>query len=226
VRVSHEHTAVFDDPNLVSCAGLAPGLTLADRAGLHEHLDRHLMLARPGAANAAVKATSLVAGMVVGADSIHDMDVLRHGAMARLFGGARAPSTLGTFLRTFTFGHVRQLDAVAARTLAGLAARTPLLVGAAQVAYVDVNDTVKQTYGYAKHGRLIVRRVRRLNPTNRHAGAEQGELLPASTGWLSQLGSSRSPWRATSCSPKTSSSRSQPSSPGPAPGSHCCGCGR
>jgi len=75
-------------------------------------------------------------------------------------------------------------------------------------------------------GRLIVRRVRRLNPTNRHAGAEQGELLPASTGWLSQLGSSRSPWRATSCSPKTSSSRSQPSSPRPAPGSHCCGCGR
>ena len=45
MRVSHEHTAVFDDPNLVSCAGLAPVLTLADRAGLHEHLDRHLMLA-------------------------------------------------------------------------------------------------------------------------------------------------------------------------------------
>jgi len=45
VRVSHEHTAVFDDPNLVSCAGLAPVLTLADRAGLHEHLARHLMLA-------------------------------------------------------------------------------------------------------------------------------------------------------------------------------------
>jgi len=63
---------VFGDPNLVSCAGLAPVLTLADRAGLHEHLDRHLMLAGPGAANAAVKATSLVAGMVVGADSIDD----------------------------------------------------------------------------------------------------------------------------------------------------------
>ena len=152
MRVSHEYTAVFDDPNLVSCAGLAPVLTLADRAGLHEHLDRHLMLAGPGAANAAVKATSLVAGMVVGADSIDDMDVLRHGAMARLFGGVRAPSTLGTFLRTFTFGHVRQLDAVAARTLAGLAARTPLLAGAAQVAYVDVDDTVKQTSGCAQQG--------------------------------------------------------------------------
>jgi len=100
VRVCHEHTAVFDDPNLVSCAGWPPVLTLADRAGLHEHLDRHLMLAGPGAANAAEKATSLVAGMVLGADSIDDMDVLRHGAMARLFGGVRAPSTLGTFLRS------------------------------------------------------------------------------------------------------------------------------
>ncbi len=152
MRVCHEHTAVFDDPNLVSCAGWPPVLTLADRAGLHEHLDPHLMLAGPGAANAAEKATSLVAGMVFGADSIDDMDVLRHGAMARLFGGVRAPSTLGTFLRTFTFGHVRQLDAVAARTLAELAARTPLLAGAAQVAYVDVDDTVTQTYGYAKQG--------------------------------------------------------------------------
>jgi hypothetical protein len=64
---------------------------------------------------------SLVAGMVAGADSIADMDLLRHGGMARLFTGVRAPSTLGTFLRSFRFGHVRQLDAVAARFTAGLA---------------------------------------------------------------------------------------------------------
>jgi len=144
--------AVFDDPNLVSCAGLAPVLTLAERAGLHELLDQRLTMRGPGTANAGVKLTALVAGMVAGADSIDDMDVLRHGAMHRLFGGVRAPSTLGTFLRTFTFGHVRQLDAVAARTLAGLAARTPLLAGSAQIAYVDVDDTVKRTYGYAKQG--------------------------------------------------------------------------
>ena len=64
--------------------------------------------------NAVLKIPALVAGMVAGADSIDDMDLLRHGGMDRLFGGVRAPSTLGTFLPTFTFGHVRQLDSVAA----------------------------------------------------------------------------------------------------------------
>ena len=64
----------------------------------------------------------------------------------------RAPSTLGTFLRLFTFGHVRQLDAVAARLLARLAAATPILGGADQVAFLDIDDTVRQTYGYAKQG--------------------------------------------------------------------------
>jgi hypothetical protein len=99
-----------------------------------------------------LKVTSLVAGMVAGADSIDDMDLLRHGGMARLFAGVRAPSTLGTFLRTFTFGHVRQLDAVAARLLVNLAGHTPLLLGADQVAYIDVDDTVRGTYGYHKQG--------------------------------------------------------------------------
>jgi len=152
VRVCHESTAVFDDPNLVSCAGLVPVLRLAGRAGLHDLLAEHLTLTGSGTANAPLKVTSLVAGMVVGADSIDDMDVLRHGAMDRLFTGVRAPSTLGTFLRAFTFGHVRQLDAVAARLLAGLRAATPLLAGADQLAYLDIDDTVKRTYGYAKQG--------------------------------------------------------------------------
>jgi hypothetical protein len=143
---------VFDDPNLVSCAGLAPVLTLAARAGLHELVAQRLTLAGPGTANGALKVTALVAGMVAGADCIDDMDLLRHGGMDRLFAGVRAPSTLGTFLRTFTFGHVRQLDAVAARVLAGLASRTPLLAGAEAIAYLDVDDTVKPTYGYAKQG--------------------------------------------------------------------------
>ena len=152
MRVSHESTAVFDEANLVSCAGLAPVLTLAERAWLHELLAEHLTLSGPGAANAPVKVTSLVAGMIAGADSIDDMDVLRHGAMSRLFDGVRAPSTLGTFLRTSTFGHVRQLDAVAARLLTQLARQTPLLTGADQVTYLDIDDTVKRTYGYAKQG--------------------------------------------------------------------------
>jgi len=144
--------AVFDDPNLVSCAGLVPVLRLVGRAGLHDLLAEHLTLTGSGTANAPLKVTSLVAGMVVGADSIDDMDVLRHGAMDRLFTRVRAPSTLGTFLRAFTFGHVRQLDAVAARLLAGLGAATPLLAGAEQLAYLDIDDTVKRTYGYAKQG--------------------------------------------------------------------------
>ena len=90
--------------------------------------------------------------MVAGADSIDDMDLLTRGGTGRLFCGVRAPSTLGTFLPAFTFGHVRQLDSVAATMLAELATRTPLLAGADQLAYVDVYDTVKATYGYAKQG--------------------------------------------------------------------------
>jgi len=93
---------------------------------------------------------ALVAGMVAGADSINDMDLLRHGGMGRLFSGVRAPSTLGIFLRAFTFGHVRQLDAVASRFLPRLAGQTPILAGAEQMTWLDVDDSVIQTYGYAK----------------------------------------------------------------------------
>jgi hypothetical protein len=90
--------------------------------------------------------------MVAGADSIDDMDLLRHGGMDRLFTGVRAPSTLGIFLRTFTFGHVRQLDAVAAGFLSVLARTTAILPGAEQVVYVDIDDTIKETHGYTKQG--------------------------------------------------------------------------
>ena len=152
MKASHSFSPVFDDPNLVSCGGLVPVLSLADRCGLHSLVADTLTLSGPGSANAALKVPALVAGMVAGADSIDDMDLLRHGAMGRVFGGIRAPSTLGTFLRTFTFGHVRQLDAVAARLLVGLAAHTRLLPGAQAVTFVDIDDTVKRTYGYAKQG--------------------------------------------------------------------------
>jgi hypothetical protein len=152
MRVSHDFSAVFDDPNLVSCGGLAPVLALAQRAGLHALVAQHVHIGAEGGANPQLKIPALVAGMVAGADCIDDMDLLRHGGMDKLFSGVRAPSTLGTFLRVFTFGHVRQLDAVHARLLANLAAHTPLLAGADQVAYIDVDDTVKATYGYAKQG--------------------------------------------------------------------------
>jgi len=155
MRVSHSPqlvSAAFDDPNLVSCAGLAPVVALAHRCGLAELVADTLTLSAKGGVNAHLKVPALIAGMVAGADSIDDMDLLRHGGMDRLVGGVRAPSTLGTFLRIFTFGHVRQLDRVAATMLAELASRTPLLAGGDQVAYVDIDDTVKATYGYAKQG--------------------------------------------------------------------------
>ena len=114
-------------------------------------------------ANAGLKVTSLVAGMVAGADSIDDMALLRHGGMGRIVNNAYAPSTLGSFLRAFTFGHVRQLDAVASRFLTRLADRTPLLsappsalpnvpAGAADRVMVDVDDTIIEVHGYAKQG--------------------------------------------------------------------------
>ena len=152
MRVCHGVSATFDDPNLVSCAGLAPVLELAERAGLQDLVTEHVRIDKPGGGNAVLKVLALVAGMIAGADSIEDMALLRHGAMRRLFTGVRAPSTLGTFLRTFTFGHVRQLDAVASRLLINLCRRAPLLAGADTLAYVDVDDTVKPTFGYAKQG--------------------------------------------------------------------------
>ena len=152
MRVFHNVSAVFDDPNLVSCAGLAPVLRLAERCGLHRLVAETVTVSGPASANPAVKVPTLIAGMVAGADSIDDMDVLRHGGMGRVFAGVRAPSTLGSFLRTFRFGHVRQLDKVAAGLLTNLATHTPLLRDADRMTLVDIDDTVKGTYGYAKQG--------------------------------------------------------------------------
>jgi hypothetical protein len=143
---------LFDDAGLVSCAGLVPALAMAQRAGLLELAGEHLTVPGGAGSAAGAKVSALVAGMVAGADSIEDMDLLRHGAMSRLFVGVRAPSTLGTFLRAFSFGHVRQLDAVAARFLAALADRSAIVAPSAAVSYLDVDDTVRATYGYAKQG--------------------------------------------------------------------------
>jgi Transposase DDE domain group 1 len=155
MRLSHGSSALsatFDDSNLVSAGGLAPVIALAADCCLGELVADKLTLKTAGGVNAALKVPALVAGMVAGADSIDDMDLLRHGGMDRLFAGIRAPSTLGTFLRSFTFGHVRQLDSVAAAFLIALASSTPLLPGAEQVTYVDLDDTMRETHGYAKQG--------------------------------------------------------------------------
>lgn len=176
MRLSHtlgRTSVVFDDPNLVSAGGLLPVLALAESAGLGDLADEHLTVPTDKGANAGLKVASLVAGMVAGADSIDDMALLRHGGMGRLFARAYAPSTLGSFLRTFAFGHVRQLDAVASRFLVALAGLTRLLgMGTAAenaghdggYALLDVDDTVIEVHGYAKQGAGFgYSRVRGLN---------------------------------------------------------------
>lgn len=142
----------FDEPNLVSPAGLAPVMRLAETAGLAGLADEHLSVPTDKGSNAGTKVGALVAGMIAGADSIDDMALLRHGAMRKLFDGCYAPSTLGSFLRSFTFGHVRQLDAVASRVVAGLSASTPLLAGLDERAIIDIDDSIIEVHGHAKQG--------------------------------------------------------------------------
>lgn len=153
MKASHTIRPVFDDPNLVSDAGLVPVLRLAESAGLYDLLEERLSVESP---NAGAKTTSVIGGMLAGADSIDDLDLLRHGGMPRLFSGVRAPSTLGTFLRTFTHGHVQQLDTVGGQLLAGLTGRVPGLIAGAEnaegIAFIDLDDTVREVHGYAKQG--------------------------------------------------------------------------
>ena len=144
--------ATFDDPNLVSRAGLVPVMALAQRAALSDLVAEHVRISRRCGVNAHLKVPCLVAGMVAGADSIDDMDLLRHGAMPALFGGVRAPSTLGSFLRSFTWGNVLQLEQVSRLLLADLAGRAPLLPGRETVAFLDIDSMQKRVYGHHKDG--------------------------------------------------------------------------
>jgi hypothetical protein len=144
--------ASFDDPNLVSHAGLVPVMALAQRAGLADLVAEHV---RPGGecgVNAHLKVGCLVAGMAAGADSINDVDLLRHGAMTSLFGGVRAPSTLGSHLRSYAWGNVSQLEKAGREFLAALAGRAPLLPGAGTLAFIDVDSMQKRVYGHHKQG--------------------------------------------------------------------------
>ena len=144
--------ASFDDPNLVSHAGLVPAMRLAELVGLEELAAQRVRVTADVGANTGVKVGSLIAGMIAGADDIDGMDLLRHGAIPATFGGIRAPSTLGSFLRAFNHGNVRQLAAVHRRVLAELATRTPLLPGADALAFIDVDSTQKRVFGSAKQG--------------------------------------------------------------------------
>lgn len=148
-------SARFDDPNLLGFAGLVPVVRLAERCGLPKVASDLLgwrSSSNSAGASPVAKMLTLVFGMVAGADTIEAMDRLRHGAMGRAFSGVRAPSTLGSFLRVFTHGHVQQLAAVCRTVLPALVSHSPLLPGADAIAYVDIDDTIRRTYGYSKQG--------------------------------------------------------------------------
>ena len=166
-------------------------------------------LSAPGdkGANAGLKVASLVAGMVAGANRIDDVALLRHGGMGRVFTKAYAAYTLGSFLRAFTFGHVRQLDAVAARFLTALATQAPQVVGDGTGGrmLVDVDHRIIEVHGYAKQGAgfghsgvrgsnaLWPRSPRRLVTGRRGAAAAQGMCGPRAgpNGWWSTRSAAR-----------------------------------
>ncbi|BBZ01686.1 hypothetical protein MCHIJ_11230 [Mycolicibacterium chitae] len=106
-------------------------MTLATQTGLSRLLADKVRIAEPriksGSANPAPKLTTLIAGMCAGADGIDDLDIVRSGGMKTLFDGVYAPSTIGTLLREFTFGHARQLESVLREHLAELYRRVDLL---------------------------------------------------------------------------------------------------
>ena len=142
----------FDDQRLVANAGLLLPVTLAHHLGLGELVDRHVHLGdAPGRANAGDKMLALVASALAGGDCIDDADVLRAGDTERVLGcTVKAPSTLGTFLRSFQWGHVRQLDRVSREVLArawsagGGPGDEPLTI--------DLDSTICETYGLSKEG--------------------------------------------------------------------------
>ena len=142
----------FDDHRLVANAGLLLPVTLAHHLGLGELVDCHVDLGdAPGRANAGDKMLTLVASALAGGDCIDDADALRAGGTARVLGCVvKAPSTLGTFLRSFRWGHARQLDRVSRELLARAWAAGagpgdgPLTI--------DLDSTLCETYGLCKEG--------------------------------------------------------------------------
>ncbi|MGH3265143.1 MAG: IS1380 family transposase [Trebonia sp.] len=159
MRLSHDWSRAvpaFDDGRLVSLAGLAPVMALAERAGLSELITAKVSIRQTRVASAAVnpagKLTSIIAGMVAGADCIDDLDVTRSGGMGRLFGEVYACSTLGQFLREFTHGHALQLASVLRAHLVNLVSGTGLLPGLDRRAFVDIDSLLRPVYGHQKQG--------------------------------------------------------------------------
>jgi hypothetical protein len=169
---------VFDDERVVSDAGIALAATLAQRLGIEGLVDRFVLVRpeRPGARNAGRKVMSLVFAMALGTDSIDGSEVLRAGRTRRLLGGwVAAPSTLGTFLRAFTFGHVRQLDRVLGETLTR-AWRAGAGPGLARLV-IDVDSFIGEVHGYLKQGASFGYTKKRGYHPLLASRAETGEVL-------------------------------------------------
>jgi hypothetical protein len=150
--------AEFDDVNLVSFAGLAPLLALAERAGLSQLIGERVRIdpaatkVKSAGVNPAGKLTSIIAGMACGADCIDDLDAVRSGGMKRLFGGVYAATTLGQFLRELTHGHTMQLGSVLRAHLVNLRQHSDLLPGLEQRALIDIDSLLRPVFGHAKQG--------------------------------------------------------------------------
>ena len=144
---------VFDEPGLVANAGLLAVATLVSRLGLGSLIDQTVRLrGRVGGANAGSKLLTLILTLVAGGSHIDHVNMLRAGDTARVLPfRVVAPSTLGTFLRSFTFGHVRQLDRVIAETLKRVWTDWGGGPGGDRL-IIDVDSTITEVFGYAKQG--------------------------------------------------------------------------
>jgi hypothetical protein len=167
----------FDDERAVADAGIVVAATLAERLGIEALVEQTVDLGeRPGAANAGAKVMTLVSAMALGADCIDDCDLLRAGRTSQVLGHqVAAPSTLGTFLRAFTFGHVRQLDRVLAGSLtrawaAGAGPGDGRLV-------IDVDSFVGEVHGRSKQGAAFGYTRRRGYHPILATRADTGEVL-------------------------------------------------
>ncbi len=166
----------FDDDRAVANAGLVLTATTAQHLGLIDAAQGMIRLDGPGAANAGVKAMTVIEAMVAGADCIDDVDVLRAGSTSQVLGHrVAAPSTIGTFLRSFTFGHVRQLDRFAEHAL-----RAAWTTGAGPgdgPLVIDIDSTICEVHGYQKQGAGFgYTRQRGLHPLVA-VRADTGEML-------------------------------------------------
>src|SRR3954447_23441496 len=177
--LSDRSEVVFDDERVVVNAGLVLAVTLGRRLGLEALIDAAVRLGgRPGAARPGRKVLSLVHAMLLGADCIDDCEILRAGRTEAVLGHRpMAPSTLGTFLRSFTFGHVRQLDRVLGQLLrrAWAAGAGP---GAGRLV-IDVDSFIGEVHGHAKQGAGYGYTQRLGYHPPRPPRADTGEVGPA-----------------------------------------------